>query len=160
MKPWELENLDFSIPWFYTYDPEPIKNHGYIFNIISEIYENNIKYKQNYIKFYGFYKLFKGLSDFYYIPNNFMDEFIELAQKMDEKNVFLEYAVPAIFAQLSAPKYHAINQRGLWGPDRYRTINILHAEFQQIFIHPIKFSNNKNKEEVNKYNYFINAFDF
>ena len=45
-------------------------------------------------------------------------------------------------------------------PDRYSTIEILHDEFQQIFIHPIKFSYSINKEEVNKYNYFINAFDF
>ena len=160
MKSWELENLDFSIPWFYTYDPDPIKFKDYIFNTIYGIYENNTKYKQNYIKFYGYYKLMKGLSDFYYIPDSSMSEFIELADKMNERRVFLEYAIPAIFGLLSAPKYHAINQRGLWGQDRYRTFEILHKEFQQIFIHPIKFSYSTNKEKVNKYNYFVNALYF
>ena len=41
-----------------------------------------------------------------------------------------------------------------------KAIKILHKEFQQIFIHPIKFSSDKNKEEVNKYIFFINANDF
>ena len=163
MKPWELENLDFSIPWFYIYSAQRLRSGHPFFkrcNKIFSICDKNIKYKQNYIQFFGYYKLYIGLSDLYYIPNNYITNFIELAQKMYERRVFLECAVPSIFAILSAPKYHSIYIRALWNFERKKVIKVLYDEFQQMFIHPIKFSNYKNKEKVNKYNFFINAIDF
>ena len=163
MKVWELNNLDFSIPWFYIYVENGLKKDDYFYkrcNKVFRICESKSEYKTNYIQFFGFYELFKGLSDLYYIPKNYINNFIELAQKMYEGNVFLECAVHAIFAIISAPKYQAIYIRPLWLHERKRAIKVLQSEFQQIFIHPIKFSNDKNKEEVNKYNYFINANEF
>ena len=38
--------------------------------------------------------------------------------------------------------------------------NVRHDEFQQISIHPIKFSKKEAKISVRKYNFFINANDF
>ena len=58
------------------------------------------------------------------------------------------------------PKYHIIYLRALWGNERKRNINVLHEEFKQISIHPIKFSNDTQKEAIRIYNYFINAKDF
>ena len=89
MKPWEFKNFDFSIPWFYIYDPQYIKSGNPFFKRCNKIFkacDEDIKYKQNYIKFFGYYKLYKGFSDLYYIPNNYITHFIEIAQKMyDEK---------------------------------------------------------------------------
>ena len=79
---------------------------------------------------------------------------------MYDEKVFLECAIPAIFAILSAPKYHSLYIKALWHSERKNAINVLYNEFQQLFIHPLKFSNDKNKEEVNKYNFFINAVNF
>ena len=104
--------------------------------------------------------MYQALSDFYYIPNNYIDKFIEYAHIMYEEKIFLECAIPAIFGIISAPENHVIYERALWLSERKRVINVLHDEFQQIFIHPIKFSSNTKKNEVKKYNYFINAFDF
>ena len=160
MKIWELENFDFSVPWFYIYNETEIDKNNERCNNIFKICDSNFEYKQNYIQFFGVYKLYGGLTDFYYIPNKYIMNFIELAQKMYAENVFLEWAVPAIFAIISASKYQSIYVRPLWFEERNKAIKILHKEFQQIFIHPIKFSSDKNKEEVNKYIFFINANDF
>ena len=79
---------------------------------------------------------------------------------MVKSKIFLECAVQAIFSIISAPKYHIIYIRSLWGDERKMCINVLHDEFKQISIHPIKFSKENKKEAVRKYNYFINANDF
>ena len=162
MKVWEFDNLDFSIPWFYIFDIQ-IRPGTHFFPLCKNIFkicDNDLKYKQNYIQFFGFFKLYKGLADFYYIPNNYFVNFIELAHKMYGGSVYLECAVPSIFALLSTPKIQMIYIRPLMYEQRKGAIKVLRHEFQQMCIHPIKFSDSKNKEEVNKYIYFINAIDF
>ena len=79
---------------------------------------------------------------------------------MVKSKIFLECAVQAIFSIISAPKYHIIYIRSLWGDDRKMCINVLHDEFKQISIHPIKFSNSDLRDSVDKYISFINAKDY
>ena len=89
-----------------------------------------------------------------------MSSFTELLGKMYGYKIFLECAVPDSFAIMSAPKYQIIYVRPIWANERGNVFNILHKEYQQFSIHPIKFSSKEAKQVVNNYNYFINANDF
>ena len=163
MKVWEFENFDFDIPWLYRYEPTEINKYWmfyYLCKNLIPICDGNLEWKENITNFFGIYKIFNGFADLYYIPNYYMSSFTDLLKKMYKNNIFLECAVPTSFAIMSAPKYQIIHIRPLWVKERERALNVLHEEFQQFSIHPIKFSKDESKEGVNKYNYFINAFDF
>ena len=163
IKVWEFQFYDFSVPWFYQFEPEGINSHWDNYRLcihLNNMYNSNSEWKRNITNFFGAYKVVNGLSDLYYIPQNYISRFIELGREMINSKIFLECAVQAIFAIISAPKYHIIYLRALWNDERKRSINVLHDEFKQISIHPIKFSNDIQKEAVRMYNYFINAKDF
>ena len=163
IKVWELQFYDFSIPWFYQLRQRDINSHWYHYKScvhLNDMYNNNSEWKRNITNFFGVYKVISGLSDLYYIPQDYIIRFIELGREMLKQKIFLECAVQSIFAIISAPKYHIIFLRALWGNERAKCINVLHDEFKQISIHPIKFSNDNHKEAIRKYNYFINANDF
>lgn len=57
-------------------------------------------------------------------------------------------------------KYQLINIKPLWGKQRFNVINYLKTNYEEIAIHPIKFSNKFHQEEVNKYIFFMNAKEF
>ena len=163
MKVWELENFDFSIPWYFLYEQFDITWRWMFYNYCKNLYnicDNNPDWKEKVINFYGMYKIFSGLTDFYYIPNNYMINYIELIEKMYDSKIFLECAVHTSFAIMSAPKYQVIRIRALYAQERIKAINFLQKEFEQIFIHPIKFSKDEFRIGVNKYNYFINSNEF
>lgn len=163
MKIWELENLDFNIPWFYRYESIAI-NPGWCFHYLCKdlykICDNNLEWKKKVTKFFGMYKIFNGFADLYYVPNNYVPQFTELLKKMYDSKIFLECAVPTSFAIISAPKYQVLHIRPLWVQERERALNVLYEEFRQFSIHPIKFSNEELKIGVNKYNFFVNAIDY
>ena len=163
MKAWEIQNYDLTIPWFYIFSPGGINSNWLNTPMCVHLYnmcDINLDWKRNMTNFFGVYKIFFGLSDLYYIPQYYINSFIQLAKEMFNSKIFLECAVHAIFAIILAPKYHAIYLRALWGDERNQSINVLHDEFQQISIHPIKFSKEDQKNSVRKYNFFINANDF
>ena len=163
IKVWEFQFYDFSVPWFYQFSSGGITSDWSHYNScvhLNDIYNNNLEWKRNITYFLGVYKIIFGLSDLYYIPQYYIRRFIELGREMLKSKIFLECGVQAIFGIISAPKYHIIYLRALWGDERKMFINALHDEFKQITIHPIKFSNDAHKEAVRKYNYFINANDF
>ena len=162
IKVWEFQFYDFFVPWLYQFRGS-INSHWYHYHqciYLNDMYINNLEWKRNITNFVGDFKIINGLSDLFYIPQHYISRFIELAKEMLKSKIFLECAVQAIFAIMSAPKYHIIYLRALWNENRRKCINVLHDEFKQISIHPIKFSNDSQKEAVRKYNYFINANDF
>ena len=163
IKAWEFQYYDFSAPWFYEFEPGGInKNWFHTPRCVPlhDIYKNNTKWKCKITNFYGSYRIVFGLSDLYYIPHYYIKRFIELEREIIKSKIFLECAVQAAFGIISAPKYHIIYLRALWDEDRKRCINVLHDEFKQISIQPIKFSSDEQKEAVRKYNYFINGYYF
>ena len=82
------------------------------------MYNNNSEWKRNITYFLGIYKVISGCSDLYYIPQSYIRRFIELGKEMIKSKIFLECAVQAIFSIISAPKYHIIYIRSLWGDER------------------------------------------
>ena len=158
-----MQFYDFSIPWFIQLSQRDINPHWYHYKRcvhLNDMYNNNSEWKRNITYFSGIYKVIWGFSDLYYIPQCYISRFIELGREMLKSKIVLECAVQAIFAIISAPKYHIIYIRSLWGDERKMCINVLHDEFKQISIHPIKFSSDEQKEAVRKYNYFINGYYF
>ena len=114
----------------------------------------------NIIQFNGYFDILKGLSDFYYLPNNFASKICHLFQKMYNSQIFLECVIPNSMAILSSPIYQIIDIEPLWGKDRINVIKFLYSKFDQLTIHPIKFSNKTARYKVNLYIYFINANEY
>ena len=164
VKIWELDNLDFNIPWFYmfyklsrSYSKWPHYNEcSNIYGIIN----NNSQWKNNLVKFLGFYDIPITLADFYYIPNYIASKFVIILEKMFNSKIFLECAVPTAMAIILLNKYQIINIKALWNDERKNVIYYLKKAFNQITIHPIKFSNIYFQNEINKYIYFINNKEY
>jgi hypothetical protein len=112
------------------------------------------------IKFNGYFNVLSGFSDFYYLPNNYALKISNIFQKMFNSRIFLECAIPSSMAILSSSKYQIIYIEALWGNKRKEVIKFLYSKFDQITIHPVKFSNKTTKYKVSQYIYFINAKEF
>ena len=161
MKVWELEKLDFNIPWLYNLKLLFKKWYHYKHcKRIYKIFNNNIEWKINITKFLSFFDIPIMISDFYYIPQNIINKFLEIIEIMYNSKIFLECAIPSSFGILLLPKYQIIYFKGLWGEKRKKSINYLIKDFKQITIHPIKFSNKFLITKVDLYIDFINALDY
>ena len=120
----------------------------------------NIEYKNNLTNFLGFYDIPISIADFYYIPNSIIIKFCKILEEMYNYKLFLECSIPSTMAIINFPLYQIIYFIGLWGETRNKAIDYLKKDFEQITIHPIKFSNLYFQKEVNLYNYFINAKEY
>ena len=79
---------------------------------------------------------------------------------MYKSKIFLECAVPTSLAILLSNKYQIIFIRALWNEERKEVKKYLYSQYNQISIHPIKFSNQTAKIFVNKYIDVIMAIDY
>ena len=161
MKVWELENLDFNIPWIYNiHFIGPgwyhYKNCKRMFNILN----NNLEWKMNLTKYLGVFNIPCAISDFYYLPNYIVPNYCKIIEEMYNSKLFLECAVPTSFGIILAPKYQIIYFQGLWGETRKKAINYLIKDIKQITIHPIKLSNVFLLNNVSLFIYFANAKDY
>lgn len=161
IKVWELSDFNFDIPWFFKNGRLDKKwRHYNHCRSIYNLFQKNIVWKDNIIQFNGYFDILKGLSDFYYLPNNFASKICHLFQKMYNSQIFLECVIPNSMAILSSPIYQIIYIEPLWGKDRINVIKFLYSKFDQLTIHPIKFSNKTARYKVNLYIYFINANEY
>ena len=126
----------------------------------EKMLETNPKWRNNLRSFYNSNIIAHGISDFFYITNNFISEFILVATELYNYRVFLELSVPSIYGIVSKPVYQFIHFAGLWNEDRKNWTNYLRTADKQIIIHPIKFSDINNQKEVIKYLYFKNAIEY
>jgi hypothetical protein len=161
MKGWELNNLNFDIPWFYLFGN--IRNDWQHYSTCVNIYQLlsiNKTWKANLIKFHGSSEILCASSDFYYIPKSLIYQFCQIVKIMYKTRTFLECAVPTAMAIILSKEYQLIYLKGLWGDERGKAIFYLKKDFKQITIHPIKFSNISHQSEVNRYIYFTNAKEY
>ena len=161
MKIWELDNFDFNIPWLYIFSPIYQRwFHYFDCKNIYKVIDTYSYWKRNLINFMGFDSIPIALSDFYYIPNFMAIEFFDIFEKMFNSKIFLECAVQNTMGIILYNKYQLINIKPLWEKQRFNVINYLKTNYEEITIHPIKFSNKYHQEEVNKYIFFMNAKEF
>ena len=161
MKPWELENLDFEIPWLYLLEPMKQKwCKGWKSEKIYNILEEHLEWKERITKFFGSYTIHITNADFYYLPNSYAFKFSKIVKIMFNSKIFLECAVPNSLIILSCPMYQIIYYNFLWGDDRKYALYNLYRNYKEITLHPIKFSNLSFQNKVNDYIYFINAINY
>ena len=79
---------------------------------------------------------------------------------MYKSKIFLECAVPTTLGIILSKEYQLIHFIGLWGKERNNVVEYLHKKYNQITIHPIKFSQIRFRNLVNLYSYFIKAEEF
>jgi hypothetical protein len=161
MKIWELDNFNFSIPWFYLFSTlgkawGHYKKCKEIYNVLNK----NKNWKLNLIKFLGYYGVPKIVSDFYYIPNNFFSQFCQIIKEMYKSKIFLECVIPSTMGIILSKEYQLIYFIPIYRIHRRKSIYYLKHDSRQITIHPIKFSNVYHREQVTEFIYFINAKEY
>ena len=161
LKFWELQNLNFSLPWINQYNPI-IRNWFYYSECLPlyNIFNNKIEWKNNIISFNGFFEIIYGNSDFFYLPNYYASKICNIFDRMFKSKIFLECAIPNSMGILLASKYQIIKIDALWEKQRENSINYLYNKSKQIMIHPIKLSNLTTQKKVNQYISFLNAKEF
>ena len=161
LKVWELDKLNFDIPWLNQFVPLNKRWFHYSnYKHLSILFEKNIKWKLNLIEFIGYFGAIHAMSDVYYLPKYYASKICDLFNTMYKSKVFLEYSIPNSMAILLALKYQIIYIRPLWGKNRNSSINFLYSESSQITVHPIKLSNKTTKTKLIQYKDFINANEY
>ena len=79
---------------------------------------------------------------------------------MYNSKIFLECAVASAMGIMLYKEYQLIYFKGLWEEERNNVIEYLYKKYNQIVIHPIKFSNIQYQNKINLYNYFMKAEEF
>jgi hypothetical protein len=160
LKVWELENFDFTIPWFNSFfiKKRQFDDRSYI--KAKQILDINLNWKKRYRNFLGSLIVAYAVSDIYYIPKEDISTFCNMIDSFYNRRVFLETAVPTMMGIMLKPRYQIIFFVGLWKEGRKKIIKHLKKEESQITIHPIKFSNLTYQEEVNKYIFFMNGLEY
>ena len=160
LKVWELENLDFNIPWFYHFfvRHDNFDKGSYVkAKILLDIH---LDWKRRYRKFLGSTTVAYAVSDIYYIPQKDIANFCSMVTTMYEKKIFLETAVPTMMGIMLKERYQIIQFAGLWGDARNTTLKYLRSAEKQVTIHPIKFSSKILQAHVTKYIFIMNARDY
>ena len=94
-------------------------------------------------------KIIKGKADSFYIPNKYITKLFDLFDTMYKFKIFLECAFPISIGSLLLPKYQLIYFNPLEkNEERKKVINFLYKNYNQITIHPIKFSNDTLQNKV------------
>ena len=171
LKTWNLDNIDYNIPFLNIFQfhrwKQFLYNSSQISKLFIKTYKNlnntfykNLEWKNNITQLLGFYAIPKSLVDNIYFPNSIFNRFIELVEQMYKKRVFLEMAIPCALGIMLLPKYKITSNLAIWANNRKNIIKYLKTNNDKTFIHPIKFSKKNYWEEVNSYIYFINAEEF
>ena len=160
LKVWELDNLDFNIPWFYHFFIRFRNFDKLTYVKAKKVLDIYPEWKKRYRYFAGSTIVAYAVSDIYYIPKEDIINFCNKVNVMYRRRIFLETAVPTIMGIMLKERYQIILFAGLWRERRNHVIDFLRNSDKQLTIHPIKFSNLTYQDVVNKYIYIINARDY
>ena len=160
LKVWELENLDFSIPWLYHFFIRNSQFQRISYLKSKSLLDRHLDWKKNYTKYLGSFIVAYAVSDIYYLPQEDIGRFCDMVDVFYQARIFLESSVPTMMGIMLKPKYQIIQFCGLWREGRNKVVSYLKNADNQVTIHPIKFSNLTLQNEVNKYIFFINANEY
>ena len=76
LKVWELENLDFNIPWLYHYFFRFDKFNDQTYNKAKNVLDSHTDWKKRYRNFAGSTMVAYAVSDIYYIPQKDIGFFV------------------------------------------------------------------------------------
>ena len=175
IKPWDLENLDFNIPWmnyirkhwnisipapFTTKNTSLWKRLNNTFVNTNNFLNKNLAWKYNYSKCFGSSDIMNILVDLIYFPNNIMGKFCDIVETFYDLKIFLQTAIPTALGIMGLKRIQLLSSIFLWKKKRNLIFNYLRDSYSIIGVHPIKFSNNLHKELVNYYIEFINSLEY
>ena len=175
IKPWELENVDFNIPWmnyilkhWNTSLPNSStikktslwKRLNNTFINTNYFLNKNLAWKSNYSRCFGSSNIINILVDLIYIPNNIMTRFCDIVEKFYDLKIFLQTAIPTVLGILGLKRIQILSSLFLWKKKRNHIFYYLRDSYSIIEVHPIKFTNNLNKKLVNDYIEFINSLEY
>ena len=161
LKTWELINLDFDIPWIYQF--ETLDNTFYYYSLCYKLYDmlkRQSDWNNKIIKFNGYSDVLLAKADLFYLPNHYALKLLHLFEIMFNSSLFLECAIPTSLGILLAPKYQIIFIYPLGGKERKKVINFLYSAYNQITIHPVKFSKKQYQDKIYQYISFININEY
>ena len=175
IKPWDLENLDFTIPWMnyirkHTNTSIPctyISNNSLLWKRLNKTFVNtnyflnkNYPWKKNYSKCFGSSDIMNILVDLIYFPNNEMERFCDIVENMYNLRIFIQTAIPTALGIMALKRIQILSSIFLWKEERNQIFKYLKNSHSIIEVHPIKFSNDLNKKIVNNYIEFINSLEY
>ena len=175
IKPWDLENLDFNIPWMniirkHRNTSKPVSNYRKNTNKWKRlnntyIYTNyflnkNIRWKNNFTKSFGSSDIINILVDLIYLPKDIISRFCDIVENMYDLRIFLQTAIPTALGIMALKRIQLLTSIFLWKKDRKFVIKYLRDSYSFIEVHPIKFTNDLNKKLVNEYIEFINSREY
>lgn len=85
-------------------------------------------------------------ADFFYVPDKYREEFINLSQCFDNPNVFIEIAIPTLI--LSLEEYDKIEHLNPYWGGTIKSIPLETYDTQFDWVHPIKFSSEANRQFI------------
>ena len=112
------------------------------------------------IKFNGYSEVLLAKADLFYLPNHYALKLLHLFEIMFNSSLFLECAFPTSIGILLAPKYQIIFIRPLGGKERKNVPNFLYSAYNQVTVHPVKFSNISYQDKIYQYILFINSNEY
>ena len=160
LKPWEIENLNFDLPWINYFD---YKRQSATFfsgyKLLENMINNNKTIMDNIFKLMGNTVVPKLWIDSIYMPNSLINKMTDIFEEMHNKKIFLELAVPTAFAIKSIKEFQIINSILIWFERKFMC-DFLKKSYNYLCIHPIKLSIENLREALYQYIYFINGNEY
>ena len=154
LKIWELDYLDFNIPWFCSFN---ISQNNLLDKLINE---NNI-YKTNLEIFYGKKNVIgKTMPHFFYVPKNNMDKIVNILNDFYKHKIPQEFAIINSMGIALLPWYQYIYFRDLDNEEIKQVMTYIKKVNEQIIVYPVDYTREDYREEIDKYYYFMKAEEF
>ena len=154
LKIWELDYLDFNIPWFCSFN---ISQNDLLDKLINE---NNI-YKNNLEIFYGKKNVIgKTMPHFFYVPKNNMDKIVNILNDFYKHKIPQEFAIINSMGIALLPWYQYIYFRDLDNEEIKQVMTYIKKVNEQIIVYPVDYTREDYREEIDKYYYFMKAEEF
>ena len=156
LKIWELDNLDFNIPWLCGFNLTQKINQE-----MNNLLNTKNNYKNNLEKFFG-QKDTIGISfsQFFYIPKNYKETMISIFEEFYKNKIPQEYAICNAFGAALLPKYQYIYYEGWKELNVIDVMNYVRRVNEQIIVYPLDYSRKEIRDAVDDYYYFMKAEDF
>ena len=154
LKIWELDYLDFNIPWLCSFN---ISQNNELEKLLNE----NNNYKNNLEIFYGKKNVIgKGMPHFFYIPKNNMDIILNIFNDFYKNKIPQEFAIVNSMGIAKLPWYQYIYFTDLDDEQLKQVMNYVRKVNEQIIVYPVDYTRKDYREEIDKYYYFMKAEDF
>ena len=156
LKIWELDYLDFEIPWLCGFNLTQNINQNFI-----NLFNINNNYKINLEKFFGKKDTIGiGMGKFFYIPKNNIEIILSIFEEFYKNKIPDDYTICNSFGAALFPKYQYIYYEGWKELNSQNLMNFVRRNNEQIIVYPIDYNSKEIREQIDDYYYFMKAEEF